>query len=92
MDEKDFLYKAWMSGALECLKEMGIKVRLEVSMLAVDRTSMCVYAGTGCGCPEETVYPVILDLLGEKFNNEHVRLYWAGKTDDDLFLDNIFSK
>ena len=71
------------------LTENGVKAGIVGPCVAVDRDSMCQSQYRGSGIPEMVTYPNVLTALSKRF--EDARLYWCGKTDDDLFLDDLRS-
>lgn len=74
---------------LRLLHGKGIKAHLSGKQVAVNRTSMCNSPLAGSGMPEETTYPAVLSFLQDATAGSLYHLYWAGKTDDDLFLDSM---
>jgi hypothetical protein len=75
------------------LTEMGIRASIKGNSVAVNRDDMCnkIKSQKKSNLPEETSYPETLKILGKQFDDDSCMLYWAGKTDEDLFLDNLMS-
>lgn len=73
---------------LDFLSRQGISAHESGTCVAVNRDSMCQSKFSKGGTPETDAYPAVLYAVKEFVGTEH-RLFWAGKTDDDLFLDII---
>lgn len=70
------------------LRGQGIEARPTMRQVAVNRDSMCNSKFAGSGIPEMTTYPNVLAAIEKQFPVPH-GFQWAGKTDDDLFLDRV---
>ena len=71
------------------LKEQGIVARPTIRQIAVNRDSMCnCKFAEKMGIPEVTAYPLVQAAIEKQFRVPH-GFHWAGKTDDDLYLDIV---
>lgn len=57
--------------------------------IAVSRDDMCNSEFRGSGIPEEVTYPNVLQAVKANVDCSGVTIFWASKTDDDLFLEVI---
>lgn len=74
---------------IDFLKGEGIVAKASGSQVAVSRDSMCNSSYAGIGIPEQNTYPNVLKALQAQFDYAYCMLTWYGKTDEDLFLDNM---
>ena len=73
---------------IEFLTVKGILAGESGDCVAVNRDSMCNSDFHEGGFPEDTTYPAVLSAVEEHVGVEN-RLYWCGKTDDDLFMGSM---
>jgi len=72
---------------VDFLVSFGVKARAYGDRVAINRDSICSHPlFVADGLPEETVYPAVRLWVQDHLSGT---FYWAGKTDDELFLDTI---
>jgi selenophosphate synthase len=72
---------------IDFLAQLGISATANFGVIGVSRDDMCAVANVRNKIPEEKGgdYEIVLDAIKAQF--PHLKLFWSGKTDDDLFLD-----
>lgn len=75
---------------VEFLLSKGIQTKITIDTITINRTSMCNFSECK-NLWEGDCYDYVLKMIRDKFSTSELYITWAGKTDDDYFL-NIYKK